>query len=88
MPLERHLPRYVLELGAAFLAYTLLLVGSLLALRHEAVAAPWREAVSLLPMLAGIAVAWVVLRTFRRMDDCRRASSWRRSASPSWAPRC
>lgn len=69
MPIERHLPRYLLELGAALVAYTLLLVGSLRVLRDETLASPWREGVSLLPMVAGIAVAWVVQRAFRRMDE-------------------
>src|SRR6218665_691162 len=75
--LERRMPRpesfrfrrYATELGAALLGYAALLVASLLTLRHAELASPWREAVSLAPMLAGVAVAWVILRALRRMDE-------------------
>lgn len=72
MPFERHLPRYAVELVAALAAYTVLLVGSLLALRGIAVDSPWRTAVSLSPMLGGIAVLVVVVRALRAMDELQR----------------
>lgn len=61
--------RYVLELGAWFCAYALMLTGSLWLLRHGVEGEVMRIAVSLSPMLPGIGVCWAILRQLRRMDE-------------------
>lgn len=61
--------RYFKELGAAFVLYAILLVGSIELLKHVAIAAPWRDLVVLSPMLAAVVMPWVVLRELRRMDE-------------------
>ena len=61
--------RYLKELSATFALYGLLLVGSIELLSHVAIAAPWRDVIALSPMLAGLAMPWVVLRELRRMDE-------------------
>ncbi len=61
--------RYLKELAATFAVYGVLLVGSIELLTHVAVPAPWRDLVALSPMLAGVAMPWVILRELRRMDE-------------------
>lgn len=65
--------RYPLELGVALVAYGLLLVVSLRlldggAIRGEGV----RTALSLAPLLPGLAVCWAVVRQLRRLDEMQR----------------
>ena len=61
--------QYTLELSAALAVYAALLVGSIELLQHVALASPWRDAVALSPMVAAVAVPWIVLREMRRMDE-------------------
>jgi len=61
--------QYLKELSIAFAAYAALLVGSIELLQHVAIAAPWRDLVALSPMLAAVAMPWVILRELRRMDE-------------------
>ncbi len=61
--------QYTLELSAALAIYAALLVGSIELLQHAALASPWRDAVALSPMVAAVAVPWIVLREMRRMDE-------------------
>jgi hypothetical protein len=61
--------QYTLELSAALAIYAALLVGSIELLQHVALASPWRDAVALSPMVAAVAVPWIVLREMRRMDE-------------------
>jgi len=61
--------RYLTELSATLALYGVLLVGSIELLTHLAIPAPWRDLVALSPMLAGVAMPWVVLRELRRMDE-------------------
>ena len=60
---------YLKELSATFALYAVLLVGSIELLTHVAIPAPWRDLIALSPMLAGLALPWVVLRELRRMDE-------------------
>lgn len=64
--------RYFMELTAAFAVYGLMLVGSIELLTHVSIGAPWRDAIALSPMLACAAMAWVILRELRRMDELQR----------------
>jgi hypothetical protein len=65
-----NLKRYMFELGAAILLYAAVLVLSLLALRGGGVDHPGaRIAISLMPMLPGGAICWVLLRQMRRLDE-------------------
>ena len=61
--------QYTLELSAALAIYAALLVGSIELLQHAALASPWRDAVALSPMVAAVAIPWIVLREMRRMDE-------------------
>ncbi len=63
--------RYALELGLAILAYAGLLILSLTLLPHLTDPAA-RYLMSLLPMLPGSAIAWVILRQIRRLDELQR----------------
>ena len=64
--------QYLKELSATLAVYGVLLVGSIELLQHAAIAAPWRDVVALSPMLAALAMAWVILRELRRMDELQR----------------
>ena len=64
--------RYVIELTSALAVYGLMLVGSITLLTHVDVARPWRDAIALSPMLPAAAMAWIVLRELRRMDELQR----------------
>ena len=64
--------QYSMELTAALLVYGLMLVGSITLLMHVDVARPWRDVIALSPMLPAAAMAWVVLRELRRMDELQR----------------
>ena len=61
--------QYTMELSAALAIYAFLLVGSIELLQHVVLASPWRDAVALSPMVAAVAVPWIVLREMRRMDE-------------------
>ncbi len=63
--------RYALELALALLAYAGLLVVSLTLFPHLAGQAS-RYVVILLPMVPAGALAWVVLRQLRRLDELQR----------------
>jgi len=68
-----HAPRrYFLELPAALLLYSLLLVGSLTGLRtlHSEGILAW--VLALLPTIGIAACAWVILRQLRRLDELQR----------------
>jgi len=64
--------QYLKELSATLAVYALLLVGSIELLQNAKIAAPWRDLVALCPMLAALAMAWVILRELRRMDELQR----------------
>ncbi len=65
--------RYRWEMTAAMAAYTVLLLMSVWALRAGLVETqPARIVVALLPMFAGAAVCWIVVRNLRRMDELMR----------------
>jgi len=65
--------RYRWEMAAAMTAYTVLLLLSVWALRGGwAESQPSRTIVALLPMFAGAAVCWVIVRNLRRMDEMMR----------------
>ena len=61
--------QYLKELSATLAVYALLLVGSIELLQNVKIGAPWRDVVALSPMLAALAMAWVILRELRRMDE-------------------
>jgi hypothetical protein len=69
-PMQRK--QYVKELAAALVAYGVVLFGSIELLTHVQVARPWRDLVALSPMLPAAAMAWVMLRDLRRMDELQR----------------
>ena len=64
--------QYTMELAATLLVYGLVLVGSIELLTHVDVARPWRDLLALSPMIPAAAVAWIVLRELRRMDELQR----------------
>ena len=64
--------QYTKELTAALVVYGLLLVGSIQLLTHVDVARPWRDVIALSPMIPAAAMAWVILRELRRMDELQR----------------
>ena len=64
--------QYTMELGGALAVYALMLVGSISLLQHVDVARPWRDLLALSPMVPAAAVAWIVLRELRRMDELQR----------------
>ena len=64
--------RYRLELGAALVVYTVLLVFSLRLIRHGVGSGEAAVVVALLPMVPGAGVCWAVLRQLRRLDELRR----------------
>jgi hypothetical protein len=63
---------YRKELTATLAVYIAVLVGSIELLNHAPVVAPWRGAIALCPMIPAAALAWVVLRELRRMDELQR----------------
>lgn len=64
--------RYAIEMASALAAYGVLLVGSIELLTHVAIASPWRDLIAMCPMIPAAAVAWIVLRELRRMDELQR----------------
>ena len=64
--------QYTKELTAALVVYGLLLAGSIQLLTHVDVARPWRDVIALSPMIPAAAMAWVILRELRRMDELQR----------------
>ena len=64
--------RYMIEMTSALAVYGVLLVGSIELLTHVAIASPWRDLIALCPMAPAAAVAWIVLRELRRMDELQR----------------
>lgn len=60
--------RYVLELGAAMAGYTIVLFGSVFALRHLD-DSPWRYAVAIVPVLPMGIAAWAIFRALLRIDE-------------------
>ena len=64
--------QYTKELMATLLVYGAMLVGSIELLTHVDVARPWRDLLALSPMIPAAAVAWIVLRELRRMDELQR----------------
>lgn len=69
MPARSAHRSYHSEMAVAMLAYAVVLVVSLLALRSMAPDAPWRWLVSLAPMLPSLLVLRAVLRQARRLDE-------------------
>ena len=63
---------YLMELTAALAVYGAMLFGSIELLSHADVARPWRDVIALSPMLPAAAMAWVILRELRRMDELQR----------------
>jgi hypothetical protein len=61
--------QYTKELLAALLVYGLMLAGSITLLTHVDVVRPWRDLIALSPMIPAAAMAWVILRELRRMDE-------------------
>jgi hypothetical protein len=64
--------QYLKELTTALVVYGVMLFGSIALLTHVDVARPWRDLVALSPMLPAAAMAWVILRELRRMDELQR----------------
>ena len=64
--------QYLKELLATMAAYGVMLVGSIALLTHVDVVRPWRDLIALSPMLPAAAMAWIVLRELRRMDELQR----------------
>ncbi|TWF56932.1 hypothetical protein FHW37_102572 [Neorhizobium alkalisoli] len=64
--------RYFLEFGACMAAYIIALIASISVLNTIDGGPAFRIILSLLPMLPGIAICWVVLRQLRRMDEMQR----------------
>ena len=64
--------QYTKELTVALVAYVVVLAGSISLLTHVEVAHPWRDLLALSPMIPAAAIAWVVLRDLRRMDELQR----------------
>ena len=64
--------QYLKELTTALVVYGVMLIGSIELLTHVDVARPWRDLVALSPMLPAAAMAWVILRELRRMDELQR----------------
>ena len=64
--------QYTKELTAALVVYGLLLAGSIQLLTHVDVARPWRDVIALSPMIPAAAMAWVILRELRRVDELQR----------------
>jgi hypothetical protein len=64
--------QYLKELAATLAVYGVMLSGSIELLTHVDVARPWRDLVALSPMLPAAAMAWVILRELRRMDELQR----------------
>ena len=64
--------QYVKELVATLVVYGAMLVGSIELLTHVDVARPWRDLIALCPMLPAAAMAWIVLRELRRIDELQR----------------
>ncbi len=64
--------QYVKELVTTLVVYGAMLVGSIELLTHVDVARPWRDLIALCPMLPAAAMAWIVLRELRRMDELQR----------------
>ena len=64
--------QYLMELTAALAVYGAMLFGSIELLSHADVARPWRDVIALSPMLPAAAMAWVILRELRRMDELQR----------------
>ncbi|MFP8881610.1 MAG: hypothetical protein VCE43_20210 [Myxococcota bacterium] len=60
--------RYWLELGAAMAGYGVVLVGSIVALRHLD-DSPWRFAVAIAPVLPLGIAAWAIFRALQRIDE-------------------
>jgi len=63
---------YVKELLSTLAVYAVALVGSIELLQHSDFPPGWRAAIALTPMLACLAMAWVILREIRRMDEMQR----------------
>ena len=63
---------YLIELSSTLGVYLVMLVGSIELLTHVDVARPWRDLIALSPMLPAAAMAWIVLRELRRMDELQR----------------
>ncbi|MEP7456822.1 hypothetical protein [Phyllobacterium sp. SB3] len=64
--------RYVFELGVALAAYIICLVLSLRLLSLGGQSELMRLVITLLPMLPGLVICWVVLRGLRRLDELAR----------------
>ena len=61
--------RYAKELSASLLIYVGVLFTSIWLLNAQMVAAMWRPAIALSPVLPMAGCCWVVLRQFRRIDE-------------------
>ena len=64
--------QYLIELSSTLAVYIVMLVGSIELLTHTDVARPWRDVVALSPMIPAAAMAWIILRELRRMDELQR----------------
>jgi hypothetical protein len=64
--------RYFVELGSGLAAYLVLLLATITVLNHGIPREPWATVVALLPMLAGIGMAWAILRQIARIDEFQR----------------
>ncbi len=63
--------RYVLEFGGSMLAYSIVLVMSLMFLRENP-DSPWRIPVTVAPVVPIVFLMLAVIRCVRRMDELRR----------------
>ena len=63
--------RYLLEFGGSMLAYSAVLVMSLMFLRENP-ESPWRVPVTVAPVIPIVFMMLAVIRSVRRMDEMRR----------------
>jgi hypothetical protein len=64
--------RYGWQLGGSLVAYTALLMASILALQHGVQPGPWRTAIAVMPMLPAVGICWAVTANLRRIDEMQR----------------
>jgi hypothetical protein len=73
--MDKKTRRYVAELGAAIIGYSLLLFVSVYIERTMALSPLARYVVLLLPMIGAAAAAWAILRHVRRLDELQQRST-------------
>lgn len=67
--MEKKARQYVTEFGATIICYSILVVASSWVARTISLSSPMRYAVLLSPMIGAAAMAWVIVRHVRRIDE-------------------